>query len=72
MPTRRQYKLIHEGPYAAEVEIELVETEDAWSPYLSAADARKLDDVRLALQRADLTSAAKLARIYRLTPISAA
>jgi hypothetical protein len=33
--------------------------------------AERLDDVREALRRADLKAAAKLARVYRLMPISA-
>jgi hypothetical protein len=68
----KRRRLIHEGQYAAEVEIELIETDDAWSPYLSVPDARKLDEVRVALKAGDVTAAAKLARVYRLTPISAA
>jgi hypothetical protein len=72
MSTRRQKKLVHEGQYAAEVEIELIETDDAWSPHLSVSDARKLDEVRVALKRGDVMAATKLARVFRLTPISAA
>ncbi|MGH9361095.1 MAG: hypothetical protein ACRD2T_04205 [Thermoanaerobaculia bacterium] len=68
---KRHKKLLHEGEYAAEVEVELIETEDGWSPYLSLADAEKLDAVREALRRGDLATAGKLARVYRLTPISA-
>jgi hypothetical protein len=37
------------GKLAAEVSVQLIETEDGWSPYLSVEDARKLDDVREAL-----------------------
>jgi hypothetical protein len=39
-------KLIHEGQYLAEVDVELLVTDDEWSPYLSVEDAYKLDDVR--------------------------
>jgi hypothetical protein len=46
----RLKKLIHEGENAAEVEVELVESEDAWSPYLTLEDAEKLDQVREALR----------------------
>ena len=70
MKKKSKTKLVHEGEFAAEVSVELIETEDDWSPYLSVEDAQKLDDVRLALQRGDLESAAKLGRIYRLTPIN--
>jgi hypothetical protein len=47
----RLKKLIHEGENAAEVEVELVESEDAWSPYLTLEDAEKLDQAREALRR---------------------
>lgn len=71
MKIRRQTRLVHEGEYVAEVEIELIETDDKWSPYLSKNDALKLDDVRLALQRNDLRQASQLANVYRLTPVTA-
>jgi len=68
---KRHRELVHEGEYAAEVEVELIETEDGWSPYLSLQDAQKVEAVREALRRADLTAARKLARVYRLMPVSA-
>ena len=69
--TRRQTtKLVHEGQYAAEVDVELIITAEEWSPYLSLDDAYKLDDVREALRRGDIAAASKLARIYRLTPVT--
>ncbi len=71
MKTRRQTKLVHEGGYVAEVEVELVETESGWSPYLSLDDAYKLDDVREALRRGDISAAMRLSRVYMLTPVTA-
>jgi hypothetical protein len=71
MRKRSHTKLIHEGQYAAEVDVELIETEDGWSPYLSVEDGRKLDDVRQALRDGDLKRASRLARVYQLTPVSA-
>jgi hypothetical protein len=68
---RKQVKLVHEGRYAAEVEVELIYDDQGWSPYLSVEDAYKLDDVRDALRRGDIEAAAKLARVFRLTPLSA-
>ena len=69
--TRKQVtKLVHEGNYAAEVDVELIITDDEWSPYLSLEDAYKLDDVRQALRQGDLDVAAKLACIFALTPIA--
>ena len=68
---KRHRKLVHEGEYAAEVEVELIETDEGWSPYLSLEDAEKLDVVREALRRGDVGEASKLARVYRLTLVSA-
>jgi hypothetical protein len=65
---RLQRKLVRVGDYVAEVEVQLVEGDDGWSPYLTLGDAERLDDVRDALRRGDLIGAAKLARVYRLTP----
>ena len=70
MKKRNHTKLVHEGQYITEVDIELVDTDEGWSPYLSLDDAQKLDDVRDALKRGDVKSAAHLARIYTLTPVA--
>lgn len=64
-------KLIHEGDYVAEVKVELSDTGEEWSPYLSVEEAYKLDSVREALRRGDLRSASRQARIYTLTPVAA-
>ena len=69
--TRRTGQLIHEGKYAAEVPVDLIEDETGWSPYLSREDALKLDAVRRALREGDVSAAAKLARVFELLPISA-
>jgi len=68
---RKSIKLIHEGKYAAEVPIELHDSEHPWSPTISAADVRKLDAVRLALRSGDLAEAAKHGRVFELTPVTA-
>jgi len=68
---RRQTKLVHEGDYAAEVDVSLVEAEGGWSPYLTLEDAEKLDRVREALRRGDVKTAGQLARVFRLTRVSA-
>ena len=62
-------KLVHEGQYVAEVDVELLDTGEGWSPYLSLEDAYKLDDVRDALRLGDIKRAAKIARIFTLTPV---
>ena len=69
MTNKSMTKLIHEGKYVAEVDIELIVTDDEWAPYLSLEDAYKLDDVRQALYEGNLQEAAKFARIYELTPV---
>jgi hypothetical protein len=70
MKQRKKSKYVHEGQYVAEVDVELLEDETSWSPYLSVEDAYKLDDVRDALRRGDLEAAAKYGRIYELRPVA--
>jgi hypothetical protein len=69
MTKRPHTKLIHEGHYVAQVDVELIEDDNAWSPCLSLDDAKKLDEIRQALRREDLTIASKLARVFELTPV---
>jgi hypothetical protein len=69
MTRKRHTKFVHEGEYVAEVEVELLESAEGWAPYLSLEEAQKLDEVREALRRADLTTASELARVFRLTPV---
>ena len=68
---RKSIELIHEGGYAAEVEIELHYTDESWSPAMSLDDARKLEAVRLALKRGDIAEAARYGRVFELTPVAA-
>jgi hypothetical protein len=70
MNTRKRTKYVHEGKYVAEVDVELLEDETEWSPYLSIDDAYRLDDVRSALRRGDIAAAASLARIFKLEPVA--
>lgn len=70
MSRRKHTKLIYEGEYVAKVDVELIDTDSEWSPYLSLEDAQKLDDVREALRKGDLKAANRLARIYTLKPVS--
>jgi hypothetical protein len=70
MTKQHQTKWVHEGDYVAEVEVEFIDADQAWSPYLSREDAYKLDDVRDALRRKDLKRATRLARVFKLTPVS--
>ena len=70
MKKRRRTKLVHEGQYVAEVDVELIDMNEGWSPYLSLDDAYKLDDIRNTLRQGDVKSAARLARIFTLTPVA--
>ena len=70
MRKRHHTKLVQEGQYVAKVEIELIDTDEGWSPYLSLDDALKLDDVRDALRRGDIKAASQLAYVFTLTPVA--
>ena len=70
MSKKSRTKLIHEGEYLAELDVELIETDEEWSPYLSLEDAEKLDAVREALRRGDIQAATKISRVYKLTPVA--
>jgi hypothetical protein len=63
-------KMVHEGEYIAEVEVELIYTDEGWSPYISLEDAQKLDEVREALRQGDLLTATRQAKVYTLTPLA--
>lgn len=68
MSRRSTKRLVREGEFVAEVDVELLETEGGWTPYLSLEDAYKLDDVREALRAGNVGRASQLAdRVYRLT-----
>lgn len=69
MKTTHRTKLIHEGEFIAEVEVNLLDTGSGWSPYLSLDDAYKIDEVREALRRQDLQTASRLSTVFRLTPV---
>ena len=70
MTRRKRTKLVHEGSYVAEVEVELLEEPGGWSPYLSLEDAYRLDDVREALRQGDVETAAIYSRVFSLTPVA--
>ena len=70
MNKRKRVKYVHEGRYVAEVEVELLEDETAWSPYLSVEDACRLDDIRAALRRGDVSTAVRLGRVFELQPVA--
>ncbi len=70
MTTRNHTKLVHEGEYVAEVDIQLVEADIGWSPCMSLDDAYQIDDVRDALRRNDVIAASRYARVFSLTPVA--
>jgi len=70
MNKRHHTKFVHEGQYVAEVDVELITTDEGWSPYLSLEDAYRLDDVRDALRRGDIHAATRQARVFNLTPVA--
>ena len=67
---RKHTKLIHEGDFVAEVRISVEETDEPWSPYVSPDEAMKLDEVRLALRRKDISAAAKYGKVYRVSLVA--
>mgnify|MGYP003481906597 CR=1 FL=1 len=72
MSTKPTTRLVREGDFAAEVDVELIEAEGGWAPYLSLDDAYRLDEVRQALRSGDVQLATRLAsRVYRLLPVTA-
>ena len=70
MKKRQHKKLVHVGRYVAEIDVELIEMDEGWSPYLTLDDAKKLDRVREALRRGDLKAATRLSRVFTLTPVT--
>ncbi len=72
MSNQRRTKIVKEGQFIAEVEVAMIEDPPGWEPYLSVEDAEKLDQVRAALKAADTKTASRLAKVYRVVPVSAA
>ena len=52
------------------MEVEAVDSDTGWAPYLSLPDARKLDEIREARRKGDLKVASRLGRIYQLKPVA--
>ena len=71
MYRRKHKKFIIEGKYVAEVEVEIIDSDDGWSPYISLDDAVKLDNIREALKKDDVKTAKKFAKIFTISPIAA-
>ena len=62
MSTKTTKRLVREGDFVAEVDVDLLEAEGGWAPYLSIGDAYRLDEVREALRSGDLRRASRLAQ----------
>ncbi len=67
---RKRTKYIHEGKYVAEVDVDLIEADDEWAPYLSVEDAERLEEVRDLLREGNLRAATRRARVFELKPIA--
>lgn len=48
----------------------LIHDETGWSPYLSHEDMLKLDDVREALRRGDVTEAGRYGQVFELRQVA--
>lgn len=70
MSARRKIKFIHERQFVAEVAVDVMESDDGWSPSISLADACRLDDVRRALKAGDLKAAARYGPVYEMRPVA--
>ncbi|MDR9417654.1 hypothetical protein [Gracilimonas sp.] len=66
---KKKTKYTHSGNYVAEVEVDLITTENEWSPYLSLEEAKKLDNVREALNKNDLKKASEYGKVYKMEPV---
>jgi hypothetical protein len=68
--SRIRKHMIHEGRYAAEVEVRVDENGSPWGPTVNKEDVFKSDRVRLALRRGDVAAAAKEAKVFELLPLA--
>ena len=67
--TEKVTSLIHEGKYAARVEITHHYDGSGWDPTIDVEDVRKLERVRAALRAGDVAAAAKEAKVFELVPL---
>ena len=71
MRASKTTEYIHEGRLVAEVDVTLIETDSEWSPYYSIEDVRKMEAAHEALRKGDVKAAARLGRVYEMTPVAA-
>jgi len=70
MESKKAKELVHCGDFLAEVDVDLLFDDGGWSPYLSLSDVKKIDGVRKALSRGDVSEASKYCKLYRLQPVA--
>jgi hypothetical protein len=70
MTEGKRIKIVREAQYVAEVEVQTTDAAEPWGPYLSLDEARKLDEVRMALRRGDIAAAQRFGRVFRLMPVA--
>jgi hypothetical protein len=68
--SRIRKQIIHEGHYAAELEIKIDDDGSPWGPTVDKDDVLRTDRVRLALRRGDVASAAREAKVFELLPLA--
>ena len=66
MQNRKHTKMVHEGRYVAEVDIEIIDSDEGWEPYLSLNDALKIDTVRDSLRQGTIAEAQQYSKVYEL------
>ena len=71
MSVRKKLKLVHEGKYVAEVEVDPIDDDTGWAPYISIDDAKKMDAVRAALRGGRIDEASTYGRVFELQPVAA-
>ena len=70
MKKRLHKKLVHEGPYVAEVEVELIERRRGLVTLFVTQGREQIGRRTHGSRRGDLASAARLSRVYSLTPVA--
>ena len=68
--TRKSKEFIHEGKYAAEVSVELIEDDTSWSPYLPPEEVHSSIPFDLPCGAAT-SPKPQNGRVFELTPVAA-
>ena len=70
MTTLTKIKRIYVGDVMAEIQVSMIEEPEAWGPHISPCELDRIDQLRRTLKAGDLKSAAKLAKLYSITPLA--